>query len=70
MPIVAQNAPDQLPHLQELLTELTAGLSQEQRQQTEMLTTSLEQQSALQSGEQADIDSRIRKAEKERYPNT
>lgn len=70
MPIVAQNAPDQLPHLQELLTELTAGLSQEQRQQTEMLTTSLEQQSALQSGEQADIDSRIRKAEKERDTQT
>ncbi len=70
MAIVARNSPDRLALLQSNVSELAQGISIEQRQQADTLASLADQRTALLNGNDADIESRIHRAEQEKNSST
>ena len=66
LPIVSRNAPDKAVLLQSNLADIAQALTDDQRRQAEMLASLRHPDSEQPSGDDADIDSRIRRAEQEK----
>ena len=68
LPIVARYAPARLPELRGQMTRIASGLNAEQLQRTDLLRTTLQQESAVATRDNYTLDEQIERAEKEKNP--
>lgn len=68
VPIVSRYAPARLPELRGQMTRIASGLNSEQRQRTDLLRTSQQQQAAVAGRYNQSLDEQIERAEKEKDP--
>ena len=66
--IVRANAPDKLAFLQPILNDLASGLSQQQREDLELMSMGSRQQDAMEAAAEGNLEAQIHRAEQEKDP--